>query len=122
MSAPGGLSPEMMTKMMKDLEIMREKDPDSFLNIIKSISPPQAQGGSAPQAAAAGDIPAVTPEQMEAFAAMLHMMSEGAGMDNLEMPGGKTSLGAKGTEAKVVFLFLNFLLMIICTALCAGSH
>jgi len=99
------VSPELITKMVADLEAMRTKDPDSFLNIMKAAGLPGAPpAGDAPPTAGDGDgaQQKVTDEQLMAFAQMLQAMQqqggEGAG---LEMPGGMGSLGPEGMEAKV---------------------
>ena len=99
------LSPELMAKMVTDLEALRSKDPDSFLNMMQmaGIPAPGGEGKATPPApGAAGSAPEITNEQLEAFAQMLQAMQQGGGEGpGLEMPDGKASLGPKGVESKV---------------------
>lgn len=97
--AAKNLNPELVAKMLADLEAMRTKDPESFLNIIQAAGIPQVPTAAPP---GEGDTsPQVTDEQLMAFAQMLQAMQEGGEGGGLEMPGGKGSLGPKGMESKV---------------------
>lgn len=93
------IDPELMAKMMADLDAMRTKDPDSFLNIMKAAGLPSVPDSGAGQG---GPAPTVTDEQLIAFAQLLQSMQQGGEVGSLEMPGGKGSLGPLGMESKVI--------------------
>lgn len=109
-SSPGAspLSPELMQRMMADIDAMRTSDPDGFQKLLMSITKDaMGEGGAAGQPGSGGiDAAALTPEALQAqlFARLMQeafLRSQEGGENPLNLPDGRTAMGTNGIEAKM---------------------
>ncbi len=102
MAAQNPVSPEILAKMVADMDNLRTSDPDSFTRLMQSMGlGGKPQGDASDESQKDSKTPELTPEQLEAWLKMMQFMKENGGMDSLDLPDGNSSMGSGGLEKKV---------------------
>jgi hypothetical protein len=104
--SPSPLSPDLMQRMMADIEAMRASNPDGFQKLVMSMMPKKGEDTAGQNDSLDNTAAELSPEALQAqlFARLMQEAFEQAqdGSESpINLPDGRKAMGSNGLEAKV---------------------